>query len=131
MRKLSFALLLLAGLLSACKTSSPENKAELEQAVGSLYGATFAPFADMFMLTHGSLDLLYNSASFRNRNGRWPADYTELRDFVHSSGGYLWLGTYERVELRSMTNDCLEISYTRPGQKKETKITVGDALHAK
>ena len=83
------------------------------------------------MLKHGSLDLLYDTASFRIRNGRWPADYPELTNFVNSSGGYLWIGRYETVEFRSLTNDNLEISYMRPGQTNASKITFGDALHAK
>jgi hypothetical protein len=131
MNKPTLLFLLSAGLLSGCRTSSPHEKAQLSLAAGSLYGATFAPIADMFMLKNGSLDLLYITASFRNRNGRWPTDYTELTNFVHSSGGYLWLGVYETVEFRSLTNDCLEVSYRRPGQQKEMKVTFGDSFHVK
>jgi hypothetical protein len=131
MKKPFIPLLLLAALLAGCKTSSPQKQKQLEADIGSVYGATFSPIMDMFMLKHGSLDLLYDTASFRSRNSRWPADYAELTNFVNSSGGYLWLGRYETVQFTSVTNDCLEISYSRPGQKKETKITIGDALLAK
>ena len=129
--KLSIASLLLLGLLSGCRSSSPEKKTDLEPALGSVYGATFAPLGDMFMLKHGTLDLLYDTASFRNRNGRWPENYTELTNFVNSSGGYLWIGRYKSVDIRSLTNDNLEISYIRPGQTNASKITIGDALHSK
>jgi len=131
MKKLGFVSLLLMGLLSGCRTSSPDEQKKLEAGVGSLYGATFAPFGDMFMLKHGSLDLLYDTASFRIRNGRWPADYPELTNFVNSSSGYLWIGRYKTVEFKSLTNDNLEISYIRPGQTNESKITIGDVLHAR
>jgi len=64
-------------LVSSCSTA-PKRNGQLESAIGSIYGGTFAPFFDVFMLKHGTIDLLYDSASFRHKNGRWPNDYAEL-----------------------------------------------------
>lgn len=130
-KTLSIVSVLLMGLLSGCRTSSPKEGTNLQPLVETLYSSALAPFQDMFVLKHGSLDLLYDTTSFRNRNGRWPEDYPELTNFVNSSGGYLWIGSYKTVEFRSLTNDYLEIAFVRLGQTNKTKITIGDVLRVK
>jgi len=131
MNKTTFLVLLCAGLFSGCRTSSPRAKTQLEPAIGALYGATLAPLADMFMLKYGSLDLLYDTASFRNRTGRWPTNQAELAAFVENSNGYLWLGSYKRIGFTSLTNGNLEISYIRAGHTNDTKFTISDVLSTK
>ena len=74
------------------------------------------------------MDLLYCSTSFRHKNGRWPVDYSELSTFVEHSDGYLRLGDYERVILKPIPDDRLEVCFVRTGQTNEMKFTVGDVF---
>jgi len=76
-------------------------------------------------------DVLYCSASFRNKNERWPKDYTELSEFVQQSNGYLWLRKYERVELTQLPEDVLQISFVRTGSTNEMKLRLDPGIHKK
>ena len=80
---------------------------------------------DISLLRSGAIDVLYCSVSFRHKNDRWPNDYAELSAFVNQSNGYLMLGEYERVDLRPLPHDGLEICYVRPGHTNEMKLTLG------
>ena len=124
------ALVASVSVLSSCTTSAPssgDSGARLSKALAE----PFAPFYETFMLRNGSIDLLYTSTSFRNKEGRWPNDYAELLAFVKQSNGYLVLGNYERVNLKPLPKTGLEVRYIRAGHTNENKFTIGDSLEQK
>jgi len=67
-------------------------------------------------------DLIYCSRSFRKKTERWPKDYAELSNFVQQSNGYLWLDTYERVDLAQLPEDVLAVSLVPRGSTNEIKF---------
>ena len=116
---------LIAGLMSGCSTTPAKND---PQAFGKTLAQIFAPFFDIVMIRSGAIDLIYCANSFRHKNERWPKDYAELSDFVQQSNGYLMLGEYERVELKQLPDDKLEVHYVPHGHTNETKFILGDLL---
>ena len=89
--------------------------------MGREFGLAFsAPMCQITALT--ATDLIYCSGSFRKKTERWPKDYAELSEFVEHSNGYLWLGTYERVNLRQLPEDLLEIRFVPHGTTNEMKM---------
>jgi hypothetical protein len=121
-------LLLLAltmSFLPSC-TTAPTRNDQLGADLTKALAEPFALFYETSMIRSGAIDLLYCSASFHNKQGRWPNNYTELSEFVKQSDGYLVLGEYERVRLNPMPNDGLEVRYVRPGRTIENKFTLGE-----
>ena len=53
-----------------------------------------------------------------------PGTTRSWQPFVKQSDGYLMLGEYERVDLRPLPNDGLEICYVRPGHTNQMKLTL-------
>ncbi len=62
-----------------------------------------------------AFDLAYCTTVFFQKEGRWPKDYAELRDFVDRSNGFLILGTYPGLEFAPKDPDRLEVSYGSNG----------------
>lgn len=86
---------------------------------------------DLPLLSSGSLGLLYTTASFANKNGRWPNDYAELTNYVQQSNGYLILDDYQAVKFATQTNGGLEVRFISPGQTNETKFKLSPASHTR
>lgn len=99
--------------------------------MGQTFTETMASVYRLSLLASGGIDLFYCSLSFRIKNDRFPNDYAELSEFVKQSNGYLVLGQYERVELKRLPGDVLEICYVRPGRTNEMKITLGGPVEKK
>ena len=127
---LIFLLTLSVVFVSGCTSTRKQND-EFGTALYKAFTEPFAPIYDISMMRSGAIDLLYCSGSFRHKHGRWPNDYTELSEFVKQSDGYLVIGEYERVALKPLPNDGLEVCYVRPGHTNEIKFTLGDVLQKK
>ena len=112
----------LAAMLVSCCSTAARKEAPL--AINKMFTEAFAPIYAISLFRSGAIDIFYCSASFRHKNDRWPKDYAELSAFVKQSDGYLMLGEYERVDLRPLVNDGLEIRYVRPGHTNEMKLTL-------
>ncbi len=125
-----FLLALVVSVLAGCATS-PTKTDDFGVTVAKAFGEPFAPFYEISMLRSGAIDLLYSSASFHNKNGRWPTNYAELSGFVKQSNGYLILGEYKRIDLTPLPNDGLEVRYIRPGHTNEMKFSIGDVREKK
>ena len=119
-RLLLFGFLVLVGA-SCQSTSRNQDLPGLNQSFTEMV----APVYRFSLMASGGIDLFYCSLSFRAKNGRFPNDYTELSEFVKQSNGYLVLSQHERVELRPLPGDGLEIRYVRPGRTNEMKIMLG------
>jgi hypothetical protein len=91
---------------------------------GREFGLAFsAPIYGLNALA--AADLVYCSESFRKKTDHWPTDYAELSEFVRQSNGYLWLGTYERVDLARLEGDVLQINFVPQGSTNEMKLRLG------
>lgn len=106
---------------SCCQTPKDRDPFGVRQLVT----ATMEPIYRMGLFSSGAIDLFYCSASFRSKHGRFPEDFAELTEYVQQSNGYLVLGQYERVNLKLLPADELEIRYVRVGQTNEMKLTMG------
>lgn len=95
--------------------------------MGKMFTTAMEPIYNIRLMSSGTIDVIYCSASFHNKNGRFPSNYAELSEFVTQSNGYLAIGPYERVELKPLPEDGLEICYVRPGRTNELRITLGGA----
>jgi hypothetical protein len=115
-------LILATGCLTGCTTVRTSD--DQFPFVAAAKAFELSPYYVVSTLQSGSIGLLYCSASFHHKNGRWPSDYAELSNFVDQSAGYLVLGDYERVDLKSLPNDGFEVRYVRPGQTNEHKFTI-------
>lgn len=115
---------LVAIFASSCSTTTTKND---QLTISKAFTEAFAPVFDISILQSGAIDIVYCSASFRGKNDRWPKDYDELSAFVKQSDGYLMLGEHDRVDLKPLPNDSLEIGYIRPGQTNEMKITLSSS----
>ena len=100
-------------LVSSCSTS------KWDAQMASDLHKLLTPIYEISLLGSGAIDIIYCSGSFRHKNDRWPRDYAELSEFVKQSDGYLMLGEYERVDLKPLLVDKLEILYVRHGQTNE------------
>jgi hypothetical protein len=119
--KLIGSLLIIVAVIfgSGCCTTPANDQPHLSQVLSE----TFGPIYDMRALRSGAMDLLYCSASFQNKNGRWPNNYPELQSFVKESNGYLLLGDYQQVDLTPLANGGLELAYVRTGATNKVKFT--------
>lgn len=122
MKRRHCLLLGMMAILSSSCTTTPKNGAPL--AISKIFTEAFPPICDISLLRSGAIDVLYCTASFRHKHDRWPKDYAELSAFVKQTDGYLVLGEYERVDLRPLPNDGLEIGYIRLGHTNEMKLTL-------
>jgi hypothetical protein len=77
------------------------------------------------LILNKNFDLLYCLSSFRQKNGRWPNDATELLAYVEKSNGYLFLEKLDKITCTPLTNDVVEVTYLRPGRTNEIKFTLG------
>ena len=100
----------------------------MEDALAQVVGDAFGPFFDVAMLRVGRIDLLYSTACFQQKNGRWPASYSELSDFVQESNGYLFLAKYERVDFNELPNHILEVTCVPEGRTNEMRFSIGDVV---
>jgi hypothetical protein len=112
---------MMAIIASSCRTAP---KKDDPFGISKVFTEAVAPIYEISLLRSGAIDVFYCSASFRHKNDRWPKDYAELSAFVKQSNDYLMLGEYERVDLRPLPEDGLEICYVRPGHTNETKLTL-------
>ena len=112
---------LVAILASSCSTTPTKDD---QLAIDRTLNEAFVPLYNISLLHSGAIDIVYCSASFYHKNNRWPKDYAALSAFVKQSDGYLMLGEYERVDLRLLANDGLEIDYICPGHTNEMKLTL-------
>ena len=121
---------LAVAILCGC-TNTPRKDAQLQRTLARAFTEPFAPLYDVSMLRSGAVDLLYCSASFRHKRGRWPVDFSELSEFAKESDGYLMLGEYERVLLKPLPADEMEVCYVRARQTNEMKFTIENAFEKK
>ncbi len=129
MKRRHFLLFGMMAILSSSCSTTPKSDDAL--AISKIFTEAFAPIYDISLLGSGAIDVLYCTSSFRHKHDRWPKDYAELSAFVKQSDGYLMLGEYERVDLRPLPNDGLEIGYIRPGHTNETKLTLSGSVEKK
>src|SRR3954471_23724726 len=102
-------------LVSGCSTTPMKD----DQSIFKGFTQAFAPIYDISLMETGALDILYCTASFTKKYDRLPQDYAELLAFVKQSDGYLIIGEYERVDLKPVPNDGLQICYVKFGQTNE------------
>ena len=96
-----------------------------------MFSDPLIPFYDFYLLKSGAIDLLYCSASFAQKNERWPTNYADLSAYVKASNGCLFLTEYERVDFVDLPYDAIEIRFVRPGSTNETKFRFENSLAKK
>ena len=113
MKTLTLLLAILAtstGCISS-KTSNP-----LPEAFGEAFVMkVFAP----------PLELGFSTKTFQQENGRWPADYAELRSFTASNGDPA-LTNYDRVDFTQKPDGSVEILAVAPNVTNQMTLRLPD-----
>jgi hypothetical protein len=88
------------------KQQPPANLNELLDQITASF-----PFPMLSLISAGGGDVVYCTASFRMKRGRWPTDYEELKSYVQHSDGYLLLAEHQNVQMATNDNGGLQLTF--------------------